>query len=239
MPCSRAAALPLRSADEGRRLQDGPAPPGTHPDLTGLSCRFSEIRDGARSDSLADRCPGEKRRSSKRSSRLIDEVLKLAESGAEVGRPVPEGGPALRWPPPGFDLEAKAPCTTRRGRRSCDASLRSGSHAARIPHLSHRPAGRRFRPGALPPAARREHGFPQIRRRPAHDARLHARACRQDRGAARRRRKRPASPAAGLHRQTAALMTCFVPSPTRSDHVHFVDGAMGGYSAAAQAIKLA
>ena len=28
-------------------------------------------------------------------------------------------------------------------------------------------------------------------------------------------------------------MTCFVPSPTRSDHVHFVDGAAGGYAAAA------
>jgi hypothetical protein len=41
----------------------------------------------------------------------------------------------------------------------------------------------------------------------------------------------------GVHRQEAALMTCFVPSPTRSDHVHFVDGAMGGYAAAAQALK--
>ena len=34
-------------------------------------------------------------------------------------------------------------------------------------------------------------------------------------------------------------MTCFVPSPTRPDHVHFVDGAMGGYAAAARAVKLA
>ncbi len=41
----------------------------------------------------------------------------------------------------------------------------------------------------------------------------------------------------GVHRQTAALMTCFVPSPTRSDHVHFVDGAMGGYAAASRALK--
>jgi hypothetical protein len=41
----------------------------------------------------------------------------------------------------------------------------------------------------------------------------------------------------GVHRQSAALMTCFVPSPTRSDHVHFVDGAMGGYAAAARALK--
>ena len=32
-------------------------------------------------------------------------------------------------------------------------------------------------------------------------------------------------------------MTCFVPSATRPDHVHFVDGAMGGYAAAARAVK--
>jgi len=41
----------------------------------------------------------------------------------------------------------------------------------------------------------------------------------------------------GLHRQDAALMTCFVPSATRSDHIHFVDGAMGGYAMAARALK--
>ncbi len=43
----------------------------------------------------------------------------------------------------------------------------------------------------------------------------------------------------GLHRQEAAMMTCFTPSPTRSDHVHFVDGAQGGYAAASAALKLA
>ena len=41
----------------------------------------------------------------------------------------------------------------------------------------------------------------------------------------------------GLHRQSAAMMTCFTPSPTRSDHVHFIDGAQGGYAAAASALK--
>ena len=30
-------------------------------------------------------------------------------------------------------------------------------------------------------------------------------------------------------------MTCFVPTPSRADHVHFVDGAMGGYTLAARA----
>jgi hypothetical protein len=33
------------------------------------------------------------------------------------------------------------------------------------------------------------------------------------------------------------MMTCFAPSPSRSDHVHFIDGAQGGYAAAAAALK--
>jgi hypothetical protein len=41
----------------------------------------------------------------------------------------------------------------------------------------------------------------------------------------------------GLHRQDAAMMTCFTPAPSRSDHVHFVDGARGGYASAATALK--
>ncbi|MCA1396250.1 DUF3095 domain-containing protein [Bradyrhizobium sp. BRP56] len=41
----------------------------------------------------------------------------------------------------------------------------------------------------------------------------------------------------GTHRQLAANLTCFVPSPTRADHVHFVDGASGGYAYAAANLK--
>ena len=41
----------------------------------------------------------------------------------------------------------------------------------------------------------------------------------------------------GLHRQDAAMMTCFTPSAIRSDHVHFIDGARGGYASAATALK--
>jgi Protein of unknown function (DUF3095) len=43
----------------------------------------------------------------------------------------------------------------------------------------------------------------------------------------------------GLHRQDAAMMTCFTPSVMRSDHVHFIDGARGGYASAATALKAA
>jgi hypothetical protein len=41
----------------------------------------------------------------------------------------------------------------------------------------------------------------------------------------------------GTHRQTSANLTCFVPSPNRADHLHFVDGAGGGYATAAAKLK--
>ena len=41
----------------------------------------------------------------------------------------------------------------------------------------------------------------------------------------------------GLHRQNSALMTCIVPSPLHRDHMHFVDGAAGGYAMAATNLK--
>ena len=41
----------------------------------------------------------------------------------------------------------------------------------------------------------------------------------------------------GLHAQKEAMITCIVPSVTRADHIHFVDGAAGGYAQAAQMLK--
>jgi len=41
----------------------------------------------------------------------------------------------------------------------------------------------------------------------------------------------------GLFRQKSAQITCFVPSISDRSHVHFVDGAEGGYTLAAKALK--
>jgi Protein of unknown function (DUF3095) len=41
----------------------------------------------------------------------------------------------------------------------------------------------------------------------------------------------------GAFRQEAAQVTCFTPSVTERGHVHFVDGAGGGYTMAAKAMK--
>jgi hypothetical protein len=41
----------------------------------------------------------------------------------------------------------------------------------------------------------------------------------------------------GLHRASSALMTCFVSNTDDGGHVHFIDGADGGYTLAAQQLK--
>jgi hypothetical protein len=37
----------------------------------------------------------------------------------------------------------------------------------------------------------------------------------------------------GTHHQDAAMMTCFASHPANPNHVHFIDGADGGYATAA------
>lgn len=41
----------------------------------------------------------------------------------------------------------------------------------------------------------------------------------------------------GLHLSDSALMTCLVKDPTRNQHIHFIDGADGGYAMAALQLK--
>jgi hypothetical protein len=41
----------------------------------------------------------------------------------------------------------------------------------------------------------------------------------------------------GLHVQDEALVTCIVPSALKADHMHFVDGADGGYALAAKQLR--
>ena len=41
----------------------------------------------------------------------------------------------------------------------------------------------------------------------------------------------------GIHSSHQALMTCYVPSVKDGEHIHFIDGANGGYSTAAKQLK--
>ena len=39
---------------------------------------------------------------------MIEDVIALVERSPDAGRPVPPGGPPLRWPPAGVEYEARA-----------------------------------------------------------------------------------------------------------------------------------
>jgi hypothetical protein len=213
-----------------------PAPQGVRPDLAGLSCRFDEIKTLRGVILSLIVIPGPAGDTG-RFEELVGAILRLAEGGAEVGRPVPEGGPAPRWPPAGFDLEARASALHRRFPRAARLWVGARTLAA------HAVFKTGVRVGGFDPARYLRQLVENTDFRkfddglrmtldctPALAGRIEAvLAAAEEAGIAR----------CGTHRQDAALMTCFVPSPTRSDHVHFVDGASGGYAAAAQAIKLA
>jgi hypothetical protein len=209
-----------------------PAAAGAHPDLTGLSCRFDEIQ-AQRGVILSlilvpDGDPEAFRE-------VVRRVLILAESAADAGHPVPEGGPPPRWPPSGFDLEAKALGTAGRSRLLTRLSLGARTLAAHFIFSTG------LRVGGFDPARYRRQLVRNTDFRKFDDGLRMTLDCTPE--LADRVEAVLASAQAsgvgryGVHRQTAALMTCFVPSPTRSDHVHFVDGAMGGYAAASQALK--
>ena len=208
------------------------AAPGTQPDLTGLSCRFEEIPSvrglilsvlvvptrGA--DPLAFR-------------KLIEDVIALVERSPDAGRPVPPGGPPLRWPPAGADFEARAARGGSLLKRRA-AVLTFTLFAYLIMRFGISVGG--FVPKTYVRQVVENSDF-----RKYDDGLRMILDCTPELEAALTRRLTLAASAGvaryGLHRQDAAMMTCFTPSALRSDHVHFIDGARGGYASAATALK--
>ncbi|MGJ5207304.1 DUF3095 domain-containing protein [Bradyrhizobium sp. HKCCYLR20261] len=210
-----------------------PAPSGAQPDLSGLSCRFEEmpsarglilsvlVLPGANADPQAYR-------------KVIEDIITLTERSPDAGRPVPAGGPALRWPPQGLGYEVRA---TR------------GSAVSRWVRVIGRTlfvyAVMRFgiNMGGFVPVLYRQQVVENSDFRKYDDALRMILDCSEDLAKELERRLSEAAADGivryGLHRQDTAMMTCFTPSAIRPDHVHFVDGAQGGYASAATALKTA
>jgi hypothetical protein len=209
-----------------------PAPPGTQPDLSGLSCRFEEIPaargvilsvlvvPAARSDTLAFR-------------KVIEDILQLVERTPDAGRPVPSGGPPLKWPPQGIEYEARAsrggPLFARRGK-----VLALTLWAYAVMRLG-------IKVGNFVPENYVRQVVENSDFRKYDDGLRMILDCTEELASALAERLAKAAANGvvryGLHRQDAAMMTCFTPSVMRSDHVHFIDGARGGYASAATALK--
>ena len=167
-------------------------------------------------------------------ARLTRSVIELAHGLARAGHPAQQAGPGVDWPPAGATLEAHA----QRGNGSLGTARRKALFES-------------FMAWVLIKTGLKVGGF---------DARRYRRVVGQnadfrkfedglkmtlDCDAATEKRLRALLDKAeadgiirfGLHAQSEAMMTCIVPSILRDDHIHFIDGAAGGYTVAAQAIK--
>jgi len=210
------------------------ASPGTQPDLSGLSCRFEEMPAvrGLILSVLVMPAPGADASAFRR---LIEEIVTLVERSPDSGRPVPSGGPPLRWPPAGFEFEARA----QRG-----GSLLRRRASVLVYTLF---AFLLFRFGISVGGFAPEIYLRQVVEnsdfRKYDDGLRMVLDCTPELERSLSERLAAAASAGiakyGLHRQDAAMMTCFTPSVMRSDHVHFIDGARGGYASAAVALKAA
>jgi hypothetical protein len=206
-----------------------PAPPGTWPDLTGLSCRFDEFRAarGLILSVMVLPAPGADPAAFRA---LTEGTVALVEGSPHAGRPVPDGAPGMRWPPPGVEFEARTVKGDRRLRR---AAVLAQTLVAYLFMKSG------IRVGSFVPATYLRQVVENSDFRKYDDGLRMIIDCTPDLADAIERRLAAQAGTAlyGLHRQETAMMTCFTPSPTRSDHVHFIDGAQGGYAAAATALK--
>jgi Protein of unknown function (DUF3095) len=208
------------------------APPGTQPDLTGLSCRFEEI-PATRGVILSVLVVPTRGADATAFRRLIEEIIALVERTPDAGRPVPPGGPPLRWPPAGADMEARA----KRG----GSLLKRRAHV--LAHTLFAYLIMRFgiRVGGFEPQTYTQQVVENSDFRKYDDGLRMILDCTVELERALTQRLAQAASAGiaryGLHRQDAAMMTCFTPSALRSDHVHFIDGARGGYASAATALK--
>ena len=209
-----------------------PAPAGTQPDLSGLSCRFEEI-PSARGLILSVLVVPTQAADPLLFRQVIEDVIRLVEKSPDAGRPVPPGGPPLRWPPQGVEYEARA---ARGGplfaRRSMVLALTLWAYVVMRLGIT---------VGNFVPKTYLRQVVENSDFRKYDDGLRMILDCTEELAQALGDRlARAASERIvryGLHRQDAAMMTCFTPSVMRSDHVHFIDGARGGYASAATALK--
>lgn len=165
--------------------------------------------------------------------KVIEEVIDLVEGSPDSGRPVPPGGPPLNWPPAGVEYEARA---ARGG-----SLLKRRTVVLAITLWAYVVMRFGIKVGNFVPKNYVQQVVENSDFRKYDDGLRMILDCTPE--LERALTERLASAAAanivryGLHRQDAAMMTCFAPSVMRSDHVHFIDGARGGYASAATALK--
>lgn len=209
---------------------------GERPDLTGLSCRWNPIPASHGKVVSIIAVPGPAR-DMPAFRQLVVDLVDLAAQDARDGHPVPEDGPKLGFVKEGLGLEARAGAAYRDGWAQKRRSLRilGESLLVNLLDLTGLSLGRfnatRYRRSVASNTDFRKFDDGLKMTVDIDAERLEEIRARLEQG------RLSGTCYFGLHEQDAALMTCIVPSPLSRDHMHFVDGADGGYAAAASRLK--
>jgi hypothetical protein len=208
------------------------AEPDAEPDLSGLSCQWGPIRPkhGKILSLIVKQAPGT---ANAGFAEVTAKVVALLEE-ADCLNPVPPEGPEVRWPSEAIALQSRI---AHKGRPGWWRRLRVLAATAFIWFLFKR--GTRI--GDFEPDRYRREITVNTDFRKFDDALMMTVDCAPEIAERLRAILEEARAAGlvrfGLHLQDQALMTCVVPSVMSSDHMHFIDGAGGGYAAAARQLR--
>tara|TARA_B100000674_G_scaffold496978_1_gene529043 strand:- start:1776 stop:2951 length:1176 start_codon:yes stop_codon:yes gene_type:complete len=210
-----------------------PAPPGSRPDLTGLSCRWSPIRaEGSDVILSIIVAPRDDRA---QFDETVGNLFAILDDSPRKSSPIPASGPDVAFPPPGLHLEAEA---TKHKEGGYVKAWLKALYIALIAAILMKTG---WKLGAFDPRRYRDYTGYNTDFRKFGDGLWMTVMC----SAARAEEVEAHLHAAelsgavhfGTHRQRSAIMTCIVPSITNDAHFHFLDGGEGGYTAAATAFK--
>lgn len=209
-----------------------PAPSGAAPDLEGLSCRWSPIpaRHGAIVSIIAVPGPADDMPAF---ARLVEKIVAITGGEERAGHPVPAEGPEPKASGSGILIEGRAGPKAGKIKRFFKAVAATAFAFSLIrwnisvgrfdPVVYRRDVAansdfRKFDDGlkmTVDIDAARLAEIETLLRDAAAEG-----ICRY-----------------GVSKQDSALMTCFVLTALERDHIHFIDGAAGGYARAAEHLK--
>jgi hypothetical protein len=207
-----------------------PAAPGARPDLSDLSCRWT-IAPAAQGTILSVIVMP--RGEDERFVALVEEIVAMALGAQNGGRPITLASFGAGWPGEAIALETAASARPGASRLKLGLAATGKFLLAVVFHTFKLKAGK-FDAAAYASDVAANADF-----RKFDDGLRMTLDCSPQFAQAIEKRLQAASDIAeyGVFRQSNALMTCFVPSITDRGHVHFVDGAGGGYAMAALAMK--
>jgi len=219
------------------RMKDGlfavpPAPEGARPDLTGLSCRWNPIQS-RHGDIVSIIAVPTGSGNNEAFQALISDVVALAAGEERDGHPVAPEGPQIGLSAAGLSAETK---TAPKGRRFRHRLFILAQYLLTVGLYRFGLTLGGFDPQQYRRDVARNTDF-----RKFDDGLKMTIDVDPDRLRRIEARLEEAAKAGvcryGLHRQDSALMTCIVPTPLSHDHMHFIDGAAGGYAVAASRLK--